>query len=126
MIIKISNGELVLKKLNRKLRKKLRKLAVKDIGLDLQTQKLDKLMAPSLEDFSEEALKLLTEKVTINGKEYEGARIEQLNDDGIFTDDDWELCEKLASEMFVNDKLKKKSMSLEQSSSADIQSKVKS
>jgi len=116
MIIKLSNGELTLKKLTRKLKKELKKEALKDVGFDLQSQKLDKLMAPVIEDFNETALKILAEKIVIEGKEYPGTEIERLNDEGMFTDEDWEVCEQAAGELFVNEALKKKQTTSEQSS----------
>jgi len=102
MIIKVSKGEVTLKKLDRKLKKQIRRLLLKDTMIDVDTGKANEVSMEHLMDVAEKAFEILVDKIVIDGKDYTFRDLEKLNSDGKFTDDDWDLCEE-ETQQYYND-----------------------
>jgi hypothetical protein len=111
MQIKISNGEVTLKPLNRKLKKEIGKLLFKGIGMDMVSGEVDKVPMENLQDMPGDCFKILCDKIIIKGTNYKFENLEDLNSRGDFTDNDWDLCEDTAIELYRDCTSKKKKIS---------------
>lgn len=105
--IKISHGEVTLRSFTRKLKKKITKSIFVGQGMDVVTGEFDKVPMGNLLEVSEEAFKVLCEKITIEGKDYKHEDLEKLEKDGKFLDADYEICEEACVLMYRDTGVKK-------------------
>lgn len=112
--ISITNGKVILKPLCRGLKKQIRRILLRGADIDITTGEVSKVPLVKLEEAGDEILKLLIEKVVIDNVSYTAADLEKLNQEGKFTDDDWDLCEEQALLLYKKSVDVKKKKNFEQ------------
>lgn len=109
MTFKISHGEVTFRELTRKLKKDAMKITLGNAGFDVTIQKADKIPMTNFLDMGDKIFELIVEKIVVDGKTYAYKDLEHLNKEKLFTDEDWDLCETKAQELFNTASVKKKS-----------------
>jgi len=112
--IKITNGEVIFKKYNRKLRKECMKLFFAGSSFDPSTGEMGRIPAETVVDMGDRVFELIVDKIVVNGNDYQYKDLDKLNEDGLVTDDDWDLCETEALKIYTDSTAKKKKTNSEQ------------
>lgn len=106
--INVSHGEITLKPLDRKRKKTISKILFRGAGMDIITGEIDKVPMENMVDIATEAFEVLCDIVLIDGKNYTFKDLQNLSDEGKFTDEDWDTCEQAALKTYQAKDVKKK------------------